>query len=249
MNEKENSIAQTLKALSCKYENKEFLIDDPSKFMHEVSGKLNQETMAFIASTLSYGSRKQFFPKIQFILNKSNGDVYNWILKEKFIDDIPDNDKCYYRLYTNHTMIAFFHALKNLFIDFQSLGKYIELNADDGFTAIKALVSYFSSKNIEVIIPKNTNSSCKRLCMFLRWMVRDNSPVDLGLWSQPIDKCTLIMPMDTHVLTEAIGLGFLNNRTASMNSAKKLTEEMKHIFPDDPLKGDFALFGYGVNKK
>jgi uncharacterized protein (TIGR02757 family) len=83
--------------------------------------------------------------------------------------------------------------------------------------------------------------------MFLRWMVRDNSPVDLGLWSSFVDKRTLIMPMDTHVVSEAVKLNLLTSRCASMNAARRLTEAMREVFPTDPLKGDFALFGYGVD--
>lgn len=83
--------------------------------------------------------------------------------------------------------------------------------------------------------------------MFLRWMVRNDSPVDLGIWNDFIDKRTLIIPLDTHVLQEAQKLGLIGSKTASMNVAIKLTEKLKNVFPDDPLKGDFALFGYGVN--
>ena len=90
-------------------------------------------------------------------------------------------------------------------------------------------------------------SACKRVCMFLRWMVRDGSPVDLGLWSGFIDKRTLIIPMDTHVLQEANRLGLINAKTASMSVARRLSARLAEIFPDDPMKGDFALFGYGVN--
>lgn len=82
--------------------------------------------------------------------------------------------------------------------------------------------------------------------MFLRWMVRDGSPVDIGLWSDIIDKRTLIMPMDTHVLQEATRLGLMTSKAASMSSAIKLTERLREVFPEDPLKGDFALFGVGV---
>ena len=82
--------------------------------------------------------------------------------------------------------------------------------------------------------------------MFLRWMVRDSSPVDLGLWSDFIDKKTLIMPLDTHVLQMAAKFGLLNGRNASMSAARKLTAVLAEVFPDDPLKGDFALFGAGV---
>ena len=83
--------------------------------------------------------------------------------------------------------------------------------------------------------------------MFLRWMVRSGSPVDLGLWADCIDRRTLIMPLDTHVLAEAQRLGLLTSNSATMSTARRLTQQMLEIFPDDPLKGDFALFGYGVN--
>ena len=83
--------------------------------------------------------------------------------------------------------------------------------------------------------------------MFLRWMVRSGSPVDLGLWADSIDRRTLIMPLDTHVLAEAQRLKLLTSNSATMSTARRLTQQMLEIFPDDPLKGDFALFGYGVN--
>jgi uncharacterized protein (TIGR02757 family) len=227
------------------FESKEFLNGDPSWFMHQVSGVSNQELFAFIASSLSYGSRKQFFPKIQYILDCSHGDVDSWIRTGSFERDVPDNNKCYYRLYTNHTMHQFLSALHNLIIEYGTLGDFIKGNSHDGYSAIVAITAFFGNRNIETIIPKGTDSACKRICMFLRWMVRDNSPVDLGLWTF-IDKRTLIMPLDTHVLQEACALGLLNSRSASMSAAKKLTAKMLQIFPDDPLKGDFALFGSGV---
>ena len=83
--------------------------------------------------------------------------------------------------------------------------------------------------------------------MFLRWMVRDNSPVDIGLWSDFIDRRTLVMPLDTHVVQQSMRLGLLESAAASMSAARRLTVTLAEVFPDDPLKGDFALFGYGVN--
>jgi len=144
-------------------------------------------------------------------------------------------------------MNTFFHALKDMLTEHGTIGEYVRRNANDGYSAIVAICTYFSGKGIEVIIPKDTKSACKRVCMFLRWMVRDGSPVDLGLWSGYLDKRTLIMPMDTHVIQEANKLGLLKGKGASMAAARKLTARMAEIFPNDPLKGDFALFGYGVN--
>ncbi len=231
-----------------RYETTDFLATDPSWFMHQVDGNRNRETLAFIASCLSYGSRKQFFPKIQYILDCSHGEVYDWVYYGRFDKDIPDDTKrCYYRLYTFHTMNTFFHALKDMLTEHGTIGEYVRRNANDGYSAIVAICTYFSGKGIEVIIPKDTKSACKRVCMFLRWMVRDGSPVDLGLWSGYLDKRTLIMPMDTHVIQEANKLGLLKGKGASMAAARKLTARMAEIFPNDPLKGDFALFGYGVN--
>ena len=241
------NIDNTLRKYAEQYETKDFLPADPSRFMHQVVGRENQETTAFIASCLSYGSRKQFMPKIQYIIDVAGNDVYNWVKSGSFAHDIPDDGACFYRLYTRHTMHALLSALRQMLDEYGSIGNYVKSRATDGFTAVKAITDYFASKGIETIIPKNTNSACKRVCMFLRWMVRDGSPVDLGLWKDFIDKRTLIIPMDTHVLQEANRLRLINSKTASMSVARKLTQRLAETFPDDPLKGDFALFGYGVN--
>ena len=238
----------TLKTLAARYETTDFINGDPSWFMHQVEGEANKELMAFIAASLSYGSRKQFMPKIQYILDCSHGDIYEWLKSGDFKKDIPDSEKCYYRLYTYSTMHGMLCALQELLQQNDTMKEFIS-TSHTALEAIKKIVNWFSARNIEGIIPKNTQSSCKRLCMFLRWMVRDNSPVDLGLWSGIIDKRTLIIPMDTHVLQESSRLGLIESKTASMSSAIRLTEKLKTIFPDDPLKGDFALFGAGVNKE
>ena len=244
-----NDINNRLISYANKYETAAFLQSDPSLFMHKVEGKANQETLAFIASCLSYGSRKQFFPKIQLILDCSGNNTFEWIANGNFRKDIPDDDeKCFYRLYTFHTIRILLEALQELINRYGSLESFISQHADTGFAAVKAICNYFADKGIEGVIPKNTSSACKSVCMFLRWMVRDNSPVDLGLWKKHIDKRTLIMPLDTHVIQESCKLGLLSSKTASMSAAIKLTQRMLEIFPDDPLKGDFALFGYGVDE-
>ena len=76
-------------------------------------------------------------------------------------------------------------------------------------------------------------------------MVRRGPSVDIGLWADFIDRRTLVMPLDTHVLAQARKLGLLSKESASMSTASKLTAAMAEVFPDDPLRGDFALFGLG----
>ena len=209
------------------------------------SGRLSRLLLAFIASSLSYGSRKQFLPKIQNILDWSGGEVERWLLSGSYEASIPDDSHCYYRLYSNHAMRSFLRALTLMVMEHGRMKRYV--GSSTCLEAIEKITRWFAQHGSTGVIPKDATSCCKRICMFLRWMVRDGSPVDLGLWNDIIDRRTLIIPMDTHVLQEALRLGLLTSNTTSMSTAIRLTDRLREIFPDDPLKGDFALFGLGVD--
>ncbi len=238
-------------SLANKYERADFINGDPSWFMHQVEGDSNKEILAFIASSISYGSRKQFLPKIESLM--INGDYTKWLKNRDYEKIVPHTDECFYRLYTKAMMNDFLNALAQMIEQYGSMRDFImsikhpdkKLSALD---AVKVLTSWFATHGSIGVIPKDATSSCKRVCMFLRWMVRDNSPVDLGLWSDLIDKSTLIIPMDTHVLQEATKLGLISSKCTSMSAALKLSQKLREIWPDDPIKGDFALFGLGVDK-
>ena len=241
-------VQRDLKQYAAMYETKAFLQGDPSWFMHQVEGAANQEATAFLASCLSYGSRKQFMPKIQWLLDSAGGEVDTWVREGGFEKDLPNGDKgCFYRLYTVGQMNAFLRVYRRLLLEHGSLGEYVKMRASEGLSAVEAICGYFCGEGVSGIVPKNIQSACKRVCMFLRWMVRSGSPVDLGLWANFIDRRTLIMPLDTHVLAESQRLGLLKCGSATMSTARRLTQSMLEVFPEDPLKGDFALFGYGVN--
>lgn len=238
------SVANTLREYALRYETADFINGDPSWFMHQVQGVKNQEIMAFMAAGLSYGSRAQFLPKIQWLLDKADGQPDAWVREGAFREHLKPGDKsCFYRLYTKGEMFNFLDACQKVLLEKGSLGEYVRASSCDALSAVEAICRVFQST---AVVPQDAKSACKRVCMFLRWMVRDGSPVDLGLWPF-LDKRTLIMPLDTHVLTEAANLGLVSSRNASMSAAIKLTKAMAQIFPEDPLKGDFALFGYGVN--
>ncbi|MCD7713865.1 MAG: TIGR02757 family protein [Prevotella sp.] len=228
-----------LRALAGKYETAAFLRDDPSQFMHRYATPAEQERAAFVASALSYGSRAQFLPKIDFLLAG--------YMQGK--PAVPNDDRCFYRLHTNRMVRRFLQTLDTIYRDYGSMKSLVSAGgARTGSDAVKLLTAYFAAHAASDLVPRNPASACKRLCMFLRWMVRDNSPVDLGLWSAIIDKATLIMPLDTHVVSEARRMGLLTGGAATMAAAKRLTAAMAECFPGDPLRGDFALFGLGVDE-
>ena len=300
-------VAALLREYAERYETADFIVGDPSWFMHQVSSDADREVMAFLAAGLSYGSRAQFLPKIQSLLDSAEGQPDAWVRDGAYRDCFFEGDPaCFYRLYTRGDMFCFLELLRALLGRYGSLGGYLrevlvadgalpsrlraaepsaclpsrlraagladremvgfaqepsappscrtDLAADGALSqgrkasalaAVEALCRHFGTS---AVVPKDASSACKRLCMFLRWMVRDSSPVDLGLWADFMDKRSLIVPLDTHVLTEASALGLIHSRNASMSSALRLTSTLATIFPDDPLKGDFALFGYGVNR-
>ena len=246
----DGALKRLLVKLADEYETASFIDGDPSKFMHHVKGARNQEATAFVASCLSFGSRSQFLPRVQWLLDCAKGDMDRWIRSGAFEKDVPDDaSRCFYRFFTYATMNGFLRAYQGLMEAHGTLGGYVRKECGgDALKAVQAICSYFSSRGLSVVVPKDAKSACKRVCMFLRWMVRDDSPVDIGLWSGFIDRSTLVIPLDTHVVTEACRLGLLSSPCASMCAARRLTSALGEAFPGDPCRGDFALFGYGVSK-
>ena len=238
-----------LRKLAAKYERPSFTEDDPTQFVHAATGSAeNLETTAFVAACLSYGSRKQFIPKIANIVEQSGGNVHSWVLSRKFGSFLCPTDTCsFYRLFSRARMHAMLSALHDRIAAHGSIGAYLrDSGATTGLAAVQALCAAFGNGAVAPIVPKDASSACKRLCLFLRWMVRDNSPVDIGLWSKWFDKRTLIIPLDVHVLRQATKLGLIHTQSATMHTAITLTSRLAEAFPDDPLKGDFALYGLGI---
>ena len=109
----------------------------------------------------------------------------------------------------------------------------------ESLTAEQTRVQIFGQKDD----PKAAN---KKIWMMRRWMVRDDGRVDIGLWKNS-DKGALVIPLDVHVYRQASELGLTQRRAKDIVTARDITDSFREIFPDDPVKGDFALFGYGVN--
>lgn len=92
---------------------------------------------------------------------------------------------------------------------------------------------------------EDRNAPDKKINMMRRWMVRDDGKVDLGLWKHT-DKASLVIPLDVHVYDQARALGLTRRSQKNLGTALEITDAFREIFPDDPVKGDFALFGYGI---
>lgn len=244
------TLNDNLKRWAEQYETAEFIQSDPVQFPHRYDSRVNIEISAFVTAWIAWGSRKQIIQKADFIDREIfKGAPYHYIMgtdygyKKQDWNQYKGDKTNFYRTFT----YADFHDLCARLFDVYTSAESMEaaLLKNDK-KPLEALQSLFG--DVKGIPDMETKSGCKRLCMFLRWMCRPNSPVDFGLWTI-CDPRNLIIPLDTHVHKQALRLGLVTRRTPDLQTAIEITDRFAEIFPDDPTKGDFALFGYGVNNK
>lgn len=180
----------------------------------------------------------------------------DWLTSGGYKKFFPKSQKKFYRFFSYADMAALCGRLARIVEECGSLGAAVRARyglADASGIAtvpselrlVTALISLFPGVKC---VSQNPKGACKKLHMFLRWMVRRGSPVDLGLWNwaNPAD---LLIPLDTHVLQESARLGLIApNAAASAKPAIELTKKMAQVFPGDPTRADFALFGLGVDQ-
>ena len=248
----ETTITQ-LKALAEKYETHSFIENDPSQFLYKFQNQQDTEIISFIAAMLSFGKRDQFIKKINYIIEKCQNSPYQWIKNKKYLENFIEKDQTpsstFYRFYTNQDMLTFFEELSEILEKHKTFencvkSQYQQKIKTEPEISLDQIISRIFPKS--KIVAKGKNSANKRIQMFLRWMVRDNSPVDKGFWTwYPKDK--LIIPLDTHVLQQSKSLGLIPEKAnGTRKTAMEITKSLKQVFPDDPVKGDFALFGLGI---
>lgn len=247
------TLNENLKRWAEQYETADFINADPVQIPHRYDSRLNIEISAFVTAWIAWGNRKQIIKKADFIDREIfKGEPYHYIVGNTVErgnrpewEQYKGSTDCLYRTFT----FGNFHDLCARLYDVYTSAENMEAaikkaHETNGETALATLQSLFGSVN--GIPDFETQSACKRLCLFLRWMCRKGSPVDFGLWDV-CDPRNLIIPLDTHVHKQAIRLGLTKRRTPDLCTAIEITDRFAEIFPDDPTKGDFALFGYGVN--
>ena len=120
-------------------------------------------------------------------------------------------------------------------------GIYEKTGSIEGLSDAQSRTEIFGQK-------EDRRAPNKKISMMRRWLVRDDGKVDLGVWEKS-EKSALILPLDVHVYEQATALGLTCRRQKDLATAVEITEAFKEIWPEDPCKGDFALFGYGVTNK
>lgn len=253
------TIKDVLETLYIKYNHRDLIKPDPLQFVYKYSHPEDMEIIGLLSAVLAYGRVEQIQKSITTLLNLIGKSPYKFTLdfnqthrkklqlfKHRFTtgNDISD-------LLTVLRVILIKHGnIKNFFLSGYS-------KSDENI--IPAL-TYFcdsllnihtqrgkkeSSRGLKYLLVSPSNgSACKRLNLFLRWMVRKDD-VDTGLWKS-IDASKLIVPIDVHMGRLCRILGFHDNKTISLKTAIRITEIFSKIEPDDPVKYDFALSRIGI---
>ena len=185
------------------------------------------EIAGIIAAHLAWGRRDMIIRDCKRAFDEMCWQPYNYVMAGKYKDDDAS-------LHRTIKWSEFAQICTNL-KEFYSNNSTLEsLDAD------QIRVQIYSQKS-------NPKAANKKIHMFRRWMVRNDGVVDLGLWKNSTP-AQLVIPLDVHVHRSAINLGITSRRGADITTAKEITDFLKTIFPDDPCKGDFALFAYAATK-
>ena len=221
-----------------------FIDGDPIQFPHRYGCPRDIEVSGFISAWMAYGSRKVFLGVLERLHSMMDGagGPYSYIVSKAWRDSGPEGGCCLYRFYKWADFRMLCERLCGLYSSMESL-ECLFNPGEPLHKGVNRLCSAFDGVN-GIPVPGSTSAN-KRLYMFLRWMVRRDSPVDFGIWTR-ISPAQLLIPVDTHVYSTARALGLTSRCSADLKTSVEITGQMAQIWPDDPARGDFALYGSQV---
>ena len=253
--EKEKNIRDFLDRKVREYSTIDFIKDDPVLIPHLFSKKQDQEIAAFFAAIFAWGNRATIINKSKELMQKMSMAPHHFCLyaSPSELNSLKDFK---HRTFNADDLFFFIQFFREHYSSDNSLETAFTngMNADDDTieNGLCHFRNYFFSKEHlrrteKHIASPARHSACKRINMFLRWMVRKDA-VDLGLWKK-IKPSQLVCPLDLHVTRVAKRFGFISRPVANWNSALELTHHLRQFDPNDPVKYDFAFFALGVIEK
>lgn len=252
-----NNLKEFLDSKVVLYNQPAFIEKDPICIPHSFTLKQDIEISGLFAAVLAWGNRTTIINNCRKLMGWMDNSPYDFILNHKDTDLKPfvtfahrtfnATDLLYFISFLQHH----YHKYPSLEDAFVSGKRYADANVEQ---ALVHFHYYFFSiehpdRTKKHIATPQRNSACKRLNMYLRWMVRhDNAGVDFGIWKK-IKPHQLICPLDVHVARVAERLGMMDNIKSNWNNALHLTTQLKQLNPKDPAIYDYALFGLGMGER
>jgi uncharacterized protein (TIGR02757 family) len=250
---------EVLEELYRKYNRFERIKPDPLQFVYRYCESRDMEIAGFLAAALAYGRVRQIERSVENLLNRMGDSPFEFVVN--FTDSAGKNLTGFkHRFNKAQDICELLRILRGVLLQHGSIEAYFARGLEgDQANVIDALSRFAGgllrryqrdtgtdpSKALQYLLADPANGSCcKRLNLFLRWMVRHDD-VDPGIWKS-VDKAKLIVPMDTHMARLCRILGLYDTRTVSLATAVRITEGFAALEPDDPVKYDFALSRIGI---
>ncbi len=252
-----SELKNLLESLVHKYNRIDFIENDPILIPHSYKKKQDIEIAAFIAAIFAWGQRVTIINKSKEFLSFMDDDPYQFILHHSE-NDLKQFLGFKHRTFNDTDALYFISFLKMHYSKNDSLETAFLMDKGNGTLDLgQRLIAFkkyffsiedFPNRTKKHISSPDNNATCKRINMFLRWMVRkDKQGVDFGLWNN-FSPADLICPIDVHVANTAKEFGLLADDKINWKTAVALTNTLKTFDAKDPVKYDFALFGLGVSR-
>ncbi len=227
----------------------DFIESDPISIPHKFSKKEDIEIAGFLAATIAWGQRKTIINNANRMMEMMDFEPHHFVLNHQESDliKLPDFK---HRTFNKIDFCHFIRGLKHIYTNHGGLESVF-----GSHTTLKDSIHHFRQVFFEIDHPSRTGkhvsdpfkgSSSKRLCMYLRWMVRqDKKGVDFGIW-RSIDPTILMCPLDVHTGNVGRKIGLLSRKQNDWKAVEELSHHLRTMNPKDPIVYDFALFGLGV---
>lgn len=247
------SLRELLLEKAFQYNRLGFIAEDPIVLPHQFERRQDIEIAGFFAATLAWGRRRTIIDKGRELMARMDDAPYDFIRHHRETDlkrllgfkhrTFCDTDLLYFVAWLRHHY-AQHDALEAAFLPPEG-----ESSMEAGLRAFHRRffgLDFAPARTQKHVATPDRGSACKRLNMFLRWMIRrDQAGVDFGLW-KTIKPAQLMLPLDLHVHRVALELGLMQRKQSDWKAVEELTAAMRAFDPQDPCRFDFALFGMGV---
>lgn len=236
------------------YNHPRFVETDPIQIPHLFSKQEDIEIAGFLAATIAWGNRQAILKNAHRLMQMLEMEPHQFILNasEKELQPLKT---FVHRTFNGDDCIYFIRALRNIYLRHGGLKTVFEENYHRHQNIKETLADFHhlffalpGERTRKHISNVNKGASAKRLNMFLRWMVRkDKQGVDFGIWNIPAS--ALMLPLDVHTGNTGRKLGLLQRKSNDWKAVEEITQNLRQLDPNDPVRYDFALFGLGVFEK
>ena len=245
-------LRRQLDAQYLRYNRPEFIANDPVQIPHRFTQRADIEIAGLFAALLAWGQRPTIINKTNELVRRMDDAPHQFITQHQE-EDLKRLLGFCHRTFCDTDLLYFVHFLRDWYSQHDSLEPAFLVGHSQRERLINFHNRFFSLPEAPARTRKHVatparGSACKRVNMYLRWLVRrDEHGVDFGLWTG-LSPADLIMPIDLHVERQARPLGLLSRKLVDWQAAEELTANLRLLDPTDPVKYDFALFGAGVDK-